>query len=138
MQLSVPLGIPTARKYGEIYAVIEMNGGANLVLTSIDDADALIKAAVEAKRLLDPPVITDSERTCPEVNPDGSGEHCHRGGDHGVHEDANGDEWRTDGGHSSRHPGEDRQYREAMATLSAGGHTAKGLAAMNDAAGVTS
>ena len=42
----------------------------------------------------DPPVITDSERTCPEYN---NGEHCHRGGDHGVHRDANGDEWRTDG-----------------------------------------
>jgi len=40
-------------------------------------------------------VITDSERTCPEVNPDGDWP-CHRGGDHGVHRDANGGEWRTD------------------------------------------
>lgn len=42
------------------------------------------------------PVITDSERDCDERNPDGSGEPCHRGGDHGVHRDSNGDEWRTD------------------------------------------
>ena len=43
------------------------------------------------------PVITDSERDCDERNPDGSGEPCHRGGDHFVHRDSNGDEWRADG-----------------------------------------
>jgi hypothetical protein len=44
----------------------------------------------------EPPVIPPAERDCPEVNPDGSGEHCYRGGDHGVHRDSNGGEWRTD------------------------------------------
>lgn len=42
------------------------------------------------------PVIPPAERDCDQVNPDGSGEHCYRGGDHGVHRDSNGTEWRTD------------------------------------------
>ena len=46
------------------------------------------------------PVITDSERTCNEVN---GGEHCTRGGDHGVHRDSNGDQWRTDGAPGDPH-----------------------------------
>jgi hypothetical protein len=41
------------------------------------------------------PVITDSDRTCDQANPD-SGAWCHRSGDHGVHRDTNGEEWRTD------------------------------------------
>jgi hypothetical protein len=150
------------------FAIIALseNSATEICLDDLDDARRLVRAAARALHWLEVSVkgehhlycgkadrcgecgqgeyadihavITDSERDCDQVNPDGSGEHCHRGGDHGVHQDSNGDEWRTDGGHSSRHPGEDRQYREAMATLSAGGHTAKGLAAMNDAAGVTS
>lgn len=42
---------------------------------------ALTRAAGLAGRPA--PVITDSERTCPEVNP-GSGAWCHRDGDHGT------------------------------------------------------
>jgi hypothetical protein len=52
---------------------------------------ALVRAAGLAGR--PEPVITDSERTCPHAN---NGEPCTRSGDHGVHRDANGDEWRTD------------------------------------------
>ena len=74
-------------------------GAIELYVQGPEDADRLIKAGAEAKRLMEAralaEAITDSERTCPEVN---NGEHCHRGGDHGVHRDANGDEWRTDGG----------------------------------------
>jgi len=47
------------------------------------------------------PVIPPAERDCDQVNPDGSGEHCYRGGDHGVHRDSNGTEWRTDLGELS-------------------------------------
>lgn len=96
-------------------------------LRNVAGIDAVIAELVALKQEMDPPVITsarclrpyehsdnltgavvdcdvaghhaitDDERTCPEYNPDGSGEHCHRGGDHGVHEDANGETWRTDG-----------------------------------------
>jgi len=76
MHLSVPLGIPTARRYGTSHAAIEMNGGATLVLTSIEDADALITAACEAKRLLEPP--------CPSTAPE-TGRACTETGEHDRH-----------------------------------------------------
>lgn len=41
------------------------------------------------------PVITDDERDCDQANPE-TGHGCQRSGDHGVHRDAYGDEWRTD------------------------------------------
>jgi hypothetical protein len=93
------------------FAVIELAGtsGAALFIMEAADADALIKAAVEAKSLLltaqhyspeqmaelNAPVITDSDRTCDQANPD-SGAWCHRDGDHAEHRDTNGDTWRTD------------------------------------------
>jgi hypothetical protein len=52
-------------------------------------------AARAVRYKLPEPVITDSERTCDQANP-GTGAHCHRGGDHGVHRDSDGGEWRTD------------------------------------------
>jgi hypothetical protein len=42
------------------------------------------------------PVITDSGRDCPELNPDG-GWPCHRSGEHDGHRDSNGDTWTTAG-----------------------------------------
>lgn len=56
------------------------------------------------KDALAAPVITDSERTCPAMN---DGWHCHVKGDHGVHEDDNGDTWRTDGTCPAYHYGPD-------------------------------
>ena len=76
-------------------------GTVRMHVYSAAEADEMIIAATEAKRLLDPPVIPPAERDCDQVNPDGSGEHCYRGGDHGVHRDSNGTEWRTDLGELS-------------------------------------
>jgi hypothetical protein len=42
-----------------------------------------------------PPVITDSERTCPEQNPE-TGAWCHQDGKHAEHLDTDGETWRTD------------------------------------------
>lgn len=101
MQVHGPSSI--LRDDSRIYA--ELNGPGKFVAMHVGDVrfyidtteecDWLIKAAVEAKRLLSPVIITDSERDCDEVNPEGHWP-CHRGGDHGVHRDANGDEWRSD------------------------------------------
>lgn len=86
-----------SNKGGRPFAVINLSedGVTALVVQSAKEADRLIAAAVEAKRLLDPPVITDSGRDCDQANPV-SGAWCHRDGDHGVHRDTDGEEWRTD------------------------------------------
>lgn len=81
------------------YATLDISAASGNVSAWLHFADtAMIDAAiaelVALKQEMDPPVITDSERTCPHSN---NGEHCTRGGDHGVHRDSNGDEWRTDG-----------------------------------------
>lgn len=78
------------------YGVLKFAWAANLYFHAPAEIDAVIAELVALKQEMDPPVITDSERTCQQVNPDGSGEHCTRGGDHGVCKDSNGDEWRTD------------------------------------------
>lgn len=41
-------------------------------------------------------VITDSERTCGQANPD-SGAWCHKGGSHAEHRDTDGETWTTAG-----------------------------------------
>lgn len=43
---------------GTPFAVVVLDSGARIHLRTAGEADALIAAAVEAKRLLDPPVIT--------------------------------------------------------------------------------
>jgi hypothetical protein len=65
-------------------------------LRDVAGIDAVIAELVALKQEMDPPVITDSERTCDQKHPQ-TGDWCHRGGDHGVHQDAYGEEWRTDG-----------------------------------------
>jgi len=89
------------------FAIIDLSGdrGTALVIQSPEEADRLIRAAVKAKRLLDPPVtgcdcmadapITDSERTCTEASPV-TGAHCHRSGEHTTHRDTDGGTWTTD------------------------------------------
>ncbi len=84
------------------YSTLDIGGRRDDVRASLyfPDTAAVDKAIAELVALrqeMAPPVITDSERTCDERNPDGSGEPCHRGGDHGVHRDTDGEEWRTDG-----------------------------------------
>ena len=69
---------------------------ANLFFEDAAAIDAVIAELVALKQEMDPPVIPPAERDCPHLNPDG-GWPCHRGGDHGVHQDSNGSEWRTDG-----------------------------------------
>lgn len=64
-------------------------------LRNVAGIDAVIAELVALKQEMDPPVITDSDRTCDQANP-GTGAWCHRGGDHGVHRDTDGEEWRTD------------------------------------------
>lgn len=56
------------------------------------DSGSLTILAALREALAPPPVITDSGRTCPAVN--GDGWHCHRNGEHDIHEDDNGDQWR--------------------------------------------
>jgi hypothetical protein len=46
-------------------------GPVDIHVQTAEEADILIAAAAEAKRLLDPPVITGSERTRQQQNPDG-------------------------------------------------------------------
>jgi hypothetical protein len=101
------------------------DAGAAILVNNPADCDRLIRAAAEAKRKLmaavvphafrdgedkhwecrecgvheghhiDAPVITDSERDCDQVNPDGSGWYCYRSGPHTEHRDSNGDTWTT-------------------------------------------
>lgn len=89
------------------YGVLKIETGGTYANLYFSDA-AAVRAVIAELALLaaemDPPVpgcdcmidapITDSERTCDQANPL-SGSWCHRGGDHGVHRDTNGDEWRT-------------------------------------------
>ncbi|HEY5397845.1 MAG TPA: hypothetical protein VIL16_20855 [Trebonia sp.] len=70
------------------------------VRTLHDRAESLRREAARplryAPKAAPAPVITDSERDCDQAHPE-TGAWCHRGGDHGVHRDTNGDEWRADG-----------------------------------------
>ena len=54
----------------------------------------LLSAATWATEFVPAPVITDSERDCPEKNP-ASGFYCHRSGQHRIHRDSDGETWST-------------------------------------------
>ena len=56
--------------------------------------DKVIAELVALKQEMDAPVITDSERTCPNRN---NGWSCHVRGEHDVCEDDNGDQWPASG-----------------------------------------
>lgn len=62
-----------------------------------DDIDAAIAHLVALRADMTAPVITDSERDCDRLNPDGDWP-CHRSGPHAEHRDANGGTWTTAAG----------------------------------------
>ena len=109
------------------FAVIALseNSATEICLDDLHDARRLVRVAARALHMLEVSVkgehhqyrddcglcgecgqgryaaihaepVAGSDRTCDEANPD-SGAWCHRGGDHGVHEDTDGETWRTDG-----------------------------------------
>jgi hypothetical protein len=51
--------------------------------------------AAEPEPAADGPGGVPLPADCDQANPE-TGAHCHRGGDHGVHEDTDGVQWRTD------------------------------------------
>lgn len=123
-ELAVYVNGSNMRNGGRGFAVIQLDelGHVDLVFNEPEEFDRLIIAASAGKqklinaraqhdfhpgdgnRCLDcgvlkahhvEPVITDSERTCDQANPE-SGAWCHKSGEHELHRDTNGDEWRTD------------------------------------------
>lgn len=75
------------------FAYLSFNGGdTELYLYTAAEADALIIAATEAKKLLEPPVIPPAERDCPSQHPE-TAFWCHKTGPHKTHRDSNGDLW---------------------------------------------
>lgn len=80
------------RTDGTPFAVVKLGHDADVHVHTPEQADALIAAAVEAKRLLDPPCASVAPRT---------GRACTETGDHGRHrngmvvwEDEPDDAWR--------------------------------------------
>lgn len=78
----------------EAYGTLKFVGDATVFFYTTGQIDAVIAELVALKQEMDPPVITDSERDCPERHP-GSGAPCGRSGKHAEHRDPDGETWTT-------------------------------------------